>query len=413
MGLFRENERGSTAIAVALSMTMVMGGAAFGVETSYWYYKDMQLQAAADAAAYAGALAKREGGDLSDAEAAGTAVAISNGYNEAKGTAEFNSPPSTGSHTTSKAVEVILEETSQRFFSAIITDTPVLLRARAVATYEDAGSACVLALHTSASKAALFSGSSTSKFLGCSVMSNSLANDAVTVQGSGKVETSCIYSAGGVVATAGMQLDDPACPKPQIGVSPVGDPFGDLVAPEPSETCANASGTTTGTKATALTTFEPGTYCSGLSLKDTVKLNPGVYVIEGGNFTVNAKALVNAPGVTIYLKGTARVSMNGTATVKMSAPTEGTYSGVLFFSDRDNSDATKNSYNGTADSLLTGAIYAASQTISFNGNFSGDEGCTQIVGLIVEWNGNANIKKDCKAYGMKSIPAAQLVKLVE
>jgi hypothetical protein len=402
IGSLFQNERGSTAIIVAMSMTVVMAGGAFGVETSYWYYKDMQLQAAADAAAYAGALEKREGGDLDAAEVAGTAAAVNNGYDEANGTAEFHSPPSSGSHTTSKAVEVILEENSQRYFSSIITDTPVLLRARAVATYEDAGSACVLALHTSASKAALFSGSSTSKFLGCSVMANSLANNAVTIQGTGKLETSCVYSAGGVsTTTTGLKLDD--CKSTQVGVSPVGDPFGDLDPPEASATCQSTSGST----------LQPGTYCSGLSLSGTTTLSSGVYVIEGGQFKVNANAKVTGAGVTIYLKGDARVSMNGTATVKLSAPTTGDYSGVLFFSDRDNSGATKNSFNGTADSLLTGAIYAASQTISFNGNFSGDEGCTQIVGLIVEWNGNANIKKDCKAYGMKSIPAAELVKLVE
>jgi Flp pilus assembly protein TadG len=45
------DEMGSTAVALATSMPLVVGGAAFGVETSYWYYKDLQLQAAADAAA--------------------------------------------------------------------------------------------------------------------------------------------------------------------------------------------------------------------------------------------------------------------------------------------------------------------------------------------------------------------------
>jgi hypothetical protein len=387
-------------------MTLVAAGAAFGVETSYWYYKDMQLQAAADAAAYAGALEKREGGDLDDAEVAGTKAAADNGYDEAKGTADFNSPPATGSHLTSNAVEVTLEETSQRYFSSLILNTPVILRARAVATYEDAGSACVLALHTSASKAALFSGSSTSKFLGCSVMSNSVADDAVKIQGTGKLETSCIYAVGGVSSTtSGMKLDDPDCVTPQVNVSPVADPFLKVEAPtEP-----------TGCQSTSASPLQPGKYCSGLSLSGTKTLSPGVYYISGGDFRVNANASVTGAGVTIYLTGTARVSMNGTSTTKLSAPTatDNPYRGMLFFGDRSNSATTKNIFNGTADSLLTGAIYFATQTIQFNGNFSGDEGCTQIVGLTVEWNGNANIKKDCTAYGMDAIPAAELVKLVE
>jgi hypothetical protein len=115
----------------------------------------------------------------------------------------------------------------------------------------------------------------------------------------------------------------------------------------------------------------------------------------------------------IYLTGGARVSINGTATVKLSAATSGTYSGILFFGDRTDTAANKNSFNGTADSRLTGAIYFASQTVQFNGDFSGEDGCTQVVGLTVEWTGNAEVSKDGTGHGMKAIPAAELVKLVE
>lgn len=396
------NERGSTAIIVAVAMPVVMAGAAFGVETSFWYYKDMQLQAAADAAAYAGALEKRAGSGRTTVEQAATNVAIANGFRQAIGTAALNSPPLTGTHVSAKSVEVLLQENTPRFFSSLFLTTPVIIKARAVASYEDAGSACILALHKSASKAALFSGSSTSKFLGCSVMANSLANDAVTVQGSGKLETSCIYSVGGVSLTdGGTKLDE--CKTAQIGVSPVADPYGGVAAPEIPETCQSDSGST----------LQPGKYCGGLTLKGTVTLSPGVYVISGGDFKVNANANISGTGVMIYLTGGARVGMNGNSTVKLSAPTTGTYSGIVFFGDRTDTGATKNSFNGTADSQLTGALYFASQTVQFLGNFSGIDGCTQVVGLTIEWTGNADVSKDCTAHGMKAIPAAELVKLVE
>src|SRR5687767_6698250 len=164
------NERGSSAIVVALAMPLVVAGAAFGVETSYWYFKDMQLQAAADAAAYAGALEKRAGSNTTTVEEAAKAVAIDNGFQESAGTAELHSPPLSGTNIHNKAVEVLLQENTPRFFSSLFVETPVVIHARAVAQYEDAGSACILALHKSAAKAALFSGSSISKFLGCSVM---------------------------------------------------------------------------------------------------------------------------------------------------------------------------------------------------------------------------------------------------
>lgn len=395
------DELGSTAIVVAATMPLVVAGAAFGVETSYWYYKDLQLQAAADAAAYAGALEKRAGSKNPAVLQAATTTAVTNGFVQSVGTATLNSPPLSGTHLNAKSVEVVLQENAPRFFSSLFMQTPVVIRARAVAAFEDAGSACILALHKSASKAALFSGSSTSQFKKCSVMANSLANDAVTVQGSGKLETSCIYSVGGVALTGNAVLDE--CKSAQVGVSPVGDPYAALEPPVAAGPCKSTSGSTLG----------PGSYCGGMTLSGTKTLDPGTYVVSGGDLKINANADISGSGVMFYLTDGARVSINGNATVNLSAATAGPYSGVLFFGDRDDTGATKNIFNGTATSLLTGAIYFASQNIQFLGNFSGTDGCTQVVGLTVEWSGNANISKDCTAHGMQTIPAAELVKLVE
>ncbi|TIQ60260.1 MAG: hypothetical protein E5X41_34090, partial [Mesorhizobium sp.] len=58
--------------------------------------------------------------------------------------------------------------------------------------------ACVLALNPSASSAALFSGSTSVKLNGCSVMSDSIANDSIKVQGSAGLQTDCLITAGGV-----------------------------------------------------------------------------------------------------------------------------------------------------------------------------------------------------------------------
>jgi hypothetical protein len=386
---------------VALAMPVVVAGAAFGVETTYWFYKDMQLQAAADAAAYAGALEKRAGSNRSTVETAATTVAIANGFKQSLGTAELHSPPQSGTHISPKSVEVRLQESAPRFFSSLFVQTPVTISARAVAAYEDAGSACILALHKSASKAALFSGSSISKFKGCSVMANSLANDAVTVQGTGQLQTSCIYSVGNVSMTNNVVLDE--CKNAQTGVSPVADPYGEVEPPTPSGPCQSTSGST----------LSPGSYCGGMTLSGTVTLDPGVYIVDGGDMKINANANISGNGVMIYLTNGARVSMNGNSTVKLSAATSGPYSGLLFFGDRADTGTTKNHFNGTADSELTGAIYFANQAIDFLGNFSGVDGCTQVVGLTVEWTGNATVSKDCTAHGMKAIPAAELVKLVE
>src|SRR5947207_12076647 len=123
------DEVGSTAVVLAASMPLVIGGAAFGVETSFWYYKDLQLQAAADASAYAGALEKRSGSSKAKIYDAAVAVGTADGFVQANGVATVNSPPLSGTHKTTRSVEVILQDTEPRFFSSLFIQTPVIVRA--------------------------------------------------------------------------------------------------------------------------------------------------------------------------------------------------------------------------------------------------------------------------------------------
>ena len=68
-------------------------------------------------------------------------------------------------------------------------------------------------------------------------------------------------------------------------------------------------------------------------------------------------------------------------------------------------------FNGTADSSLTGTLYFPSQTVAYKGNFSGQSGCTQVVAGIVQWTGNASVNVDCTSLGMQPVPAVSVVKL--
>src|SRR4029079_12403955 len=137
----------------------------------------------------------------------------------------------------------------------------------------------------------------------------------------------------------------------------------------------------------------------------------GVYVVQGA-LKVNANAVVAGSGVTIFMAGSNSYIMNGNATVTLSAPTSGAYSGVLFYGDRTGT-AAQSTFNGTATSLLTGAIYFPRQQVNYLGNFSGTGGCTQVVADTIQWSGSTTIKQDCTSLGMKDIPATQSVRLVE
>ncbi|MET3590682.1 MULTISPECIES: pilus assembly protein TadG-related protein [Mesorhizobium] len=402
----RGGEGGNVATIFALALPVVVGGAGLGVETSYWYYSSLKLQATADAAAYAGALEKIQGSDAATITAAATQSATDNGLGN--GTITVHTPPTSGPNTAKKAVEVILNQNLDRVFTSIFTQTKVPERARAVALITDASKACVLALNSSAAQAALFSGSTSVKFNGCSVMSDSIAPDAIKVQGSAGLQTDCLISVGGV------SLSNPVttvCKSPITQALPAADPFSSLPAPAASGSCQNVNG------GKSTQTLQPGTYCNGMNLNGNVELSSGVYVLQG-NLKINAGAVVTcaAPctdGVTIYMAGSNTISMNGNATVTLSAPTSGTYSGVLFYGDRAGTTA-QSTFNGTADSLLTGAIYFPRQQVKYLGNFSGLDGCTQVVADTIVWSGNATINQDCREHGGgDGIPAAPSVAIVE
>lgn len=386
----------NVATIFALTLPIVVGAAGFGVETSYWYYNSLRLQATADAAAYAGALEQISGSDKPTIVAAATQSAATNGLGS--GTIVVNTPPASGPNTAKKAVEVIVRQNLDRMFTAIFTQGQVPEQARAVALIINASKSCMTALDQTASQAALFSGNTTVKVTGCVIMSNSNATDSIQLQGSASLQVDCLIAAGGV------SLSNPVttvCAAPITQALPAADPFADLPTPAASNPCQNDN------KAT----LSPGTYCSGMTLKGNVTLSPGVYVVQG-DLKINANAAIIGSGVTIFMSGSSTVSMNGTASVKLSAPTSGAYSGVLFYGDRTGNSASS-TFNGTADSLLTGAIYFPKQRVNYLGNFSGNSGCTQVVANTIQWSGSTTINQDCTSLGMRDIPAAQSVALVE
>ena len=393
------NARGNVAVIFALSLPLVVGGAGFGVETTYWYHMQAQLQAAADAAAHAGAMERRAGSDDDAITGVAMMAAAENGFDPELGTAEVHAPPVTGPSTGGDAVEVVLEQPAERFFTAMFSDGEVGLRARAVAVYRTAADACILALDPTASRAANFAGNTVVTLTGCSVMANSTSSSAVNVQGSAGLTVDCLISGGGVSLTSGATMTE--CRSAVTQAPPVADPFADLEEPPADGDCLNANGAS----------LTPGRYCSGMRLGGDVTLAPGVYYVSGGDFRVNANTRVTGSGVTIFLDRGSTVSINGNATVNLQAPTSGDSSGILFFGARDATGTS--TFNGTAQSRMTGAIYMPGQAVEYLGNFAGLSGCTQIVARTVSWSGSTAVEADCTAYGMRSLPVLHLVQLTE
>src|SRR5579871_3944050 len=365
-GLFprwKDSESGNVAIIAALAMPLVLGFCGMGIETAYWFYKQRLLQGAADIAAYNATVALRNGEPTAQILSKASTDASSNGWTSANGTIQVNTPPVAGNFKNGNSVEVLLTDSEQRMFSKIFNNGPIQISVRSVANYQSSGQACMLALDKTASQAVRIWGNNTTTLNGCNVMSDSFANDAVAVGGSSHLTAPCVLSVGGVSVQSTLTLTQ--CATPTTNAPPAVDPYRNLPAPPIPQNCSNVGG--------GNSPIQPGRYCGGVSINSTKTFKPGVYVLDGGTFKLNANAVVDGSGVTFYLTNGATVQFNGGAQINFSAPTSGTYSGILFYGDRTQPTASQ-SFNGNGSSTMTGALYFPTQQVQMNGNFTGVNG---------------------------------------
>ena len=124
LSILRKCENGNIGIATALTVPLLAGAAGFGVETAFWYHKDIELQQAADKAAYTAALEKRAGANASKILNTATYIATENGYEP--GTLAVHYPPSAGAYAgDTKAIEVELSIELPRYFTSFFFDDMV------------------------------------------------------------------------------------------------------------------------------------------------------------------------------------------------------------------------------------------------------------------------------------------------
>ncbi len=394
---FWRSRRGNIAILTAFLAPVLVGFCGLGADAGYWYFRQRDLQGAVDIAAYNGTMALRDGDSQSTIETVSTTGATDNGWNSAQGTITVNTPPTSGTHQDNHSVEVLLTENEQRYFTALFSSGTVPIGVRAVATYNQGANACMVGLNRHQADAVQFWGNANANFQSCNIVSDSDSGSAFAVGGAAKVTVPCVDTVGGDSVTSGLSLT--SCTSVTTGAPFVSDPYANVPAPSVGS-CSSGS------------VLDPGTYCGGLTLQGTVTLNSGVYVISGGSLKINANANVTGVGVTFFLTNGATLQINGNATLNLSAPTSGTYQGLVFYGDRTQATA-QNTINGTATSLITGAIYFPSQEVDFLGNFSGNNGCTQVVADTIYYTGSSVFKTNCTGTGMAQIPVPGSVNLVE
>lgn len=437
----KRDEEGAVAVIVALASMALVGFVALAIDVAAWYNAERRLQTAADAAALAAAFEIAGGKTAAQAAALAEQEAKKNGFtagncavNDQASTEPclvFN-PPVSGFTTETKAVEVVLRETGQTYFSGMFLDKGPDITSRSIMSGNaGAGTYCVLALDGSAADALLLENNAK---VSCGVAANSnnalairMENNA-TVQGNAYAVGTLQMKNNAVVAEdAYAQAINKANNAAVKGATVIGstpaldDPYASFKpsADDLDAGCVDASSNKMSCTNNCTKQLSPGRYCYGWDVQNnaTVTLNSGVYVIESklvlkNNATI--KEVAGGTGVTLIIKGDYAMDVGNNATWDFAAPTSGPYAGIAFHSLKTNNNALVQTFQNNAVLKLTGAVYAPSQKIYFENNASVSQtDCTQIVARLVDIRNNGNFGAACTGKGTKTIGRGAAIKTMK
>lgn len=414
---------GQAVILITMSLFFIFSVMGLAVDMGFSYMKRQNLQAAADSAALAAAaFASKTGGTCTTsvpcgnytcanpivtpattALQAGCAYASANGFvNGGNGgkqivtmsgntTAPANAP---GMTTATYWVKATISEKMPGLFmywAGYRTDNVAVEATAAIASNTSTAGNCIYVLNPTAASSLLINGSE--NITGdCGIYVNSSSQTAAVINGSNTINVSQFKIVGNYTNNGSNSLT----PSPTIGAAAVADPLASLPAPTYSNTCdqtnysLNSSGTAT---------LNPGVYCGGITINGsyTVTFNPGTYILLGGGFNNNGSSTLNGSGVFFYntynsTYAAAAVTFNGSATINLTAPTSGTYKGILFFQDRSIAyGAFTDNFNGSS-SGTTGTLYFPTTALIYNGSQTAQ--FQAVICSTLTFNGSTNLKKD-------------------
>jgi hypothetical protein len=380
-------------------MVTMLGMLALAVDASFMYTERNRMSAAADAAAKGAAQELRRGVSANLQAFANREVTM-HGLTPSPGgdtTVAVATPPTEGAFVGQTGyVQVRVSRPTATFFARIL----------------DAGWS---SLTPTAFAVAGASPSPTCIYvLGNDPDALSLANNVVVdmpncgIQDGGGAAVG--NSANTHIITSGVSIAVGSCPSPSVmpncipngappldplvTLPPPADPGPALLSACPAENIINGP-----------VTLNPGRYC-GIQFNSgsVLTMTPGTYYMTGPIHPRNPGTDLtwNGSGVMIFLassSGQLDLESNH-VTVNLSAPTSGTYKGILFYQERGNTNPATLSKNNAQGMTLSGALYFPDAHLSMkNNNGVVVNDCTVIVARTIDFNNNSEFGNPCSAYG--------------
>jgi len=439
--------RGQAGLFIVLNLTIIFGTLGFAVDLGWAYYTRQSAQAAADAAAMAaaswasssGALVCGSGGVTCNSTAtgcsnppttppttdlqAGCLYAQKNGFVN-NGTSQIvtmaantTAPPGISNNSPSYWVQANVSAKPYTFFGGFGGLPQFTINTSAIAAVSSyTAGACIYVLDPSAAQAFSATGTSTTTAT-CGIFVNSSSPSAYYEYGSPSVTATQILVNGGTSISSSSSVS----PTPTTGAGPVSDPLGSFTLPSFSNVCPSPPYSSYTLAGTSVATLPPGNYCGGVIISraaqatfsggtyyiyggltvegdSTATFGAGLYIVNGGGISFGNSTVVSGSGVTFFNTGQygqtiAPVVSTGDTTVKLSAPTSGTYQGMLFLQDRNLSYTSTNSIANSVSSVLQGTLYFPTTYLTYSGA-SSTGSYTAIIAKRVSLTGSAAFKND-------------------
>jgi len=368
------NEKGQALIVVAIAAVALFGFTALAIDGSRAFSEKRQAQNAADSAVLASALAKTRGNTW---KPEAFTSALKNGFNNDTTTnevfvescADVACPglPAGAINSEYVYVKIIIHipTTFTRVVGLNQIDQAVDAVARSVPGYIDeaAYGNAVVALNKTDCKSFWGHGNADFETIGGGVFVNSTANCGFTLNGGPNLNTPSITIAGSTSSpvVAGANYNAPQLPP--------------MTMPNPS--CGSAIASQNGDA------LSPGTWNGAFPPSGVKHLQGGVYCVNG-NFSMNGNDTLTGSDVVIRMDS-GDIKWNGNGSIKLSAPTEGPFNGLLIFVPPSNQSTI--TINGTNDQELTGTILAPTSDVVLLGTAGTNGFNSQIIGYNVEFGG--------------------------
>jgi Flp pilus assembly protein TadG len=401
---FLGDRKASIAPLVALSAIPIMAAVGAGVDYSRANLARTAMQSALDATALmlAKDVEQSSGGPVTQNAAAYFNANFTRSDVE---NIQVSAAASSGSGGTSLSLSAT--GSIDTVYLGLVAISTVNLSVASGAWAASTGLGCVLSLDPTASAAVSAQGSTTVNLTGCNLYDNSNSPTALSAGGSASVAALSVGVVGGVSGTSNIVTQQGIF----TGLGTIADPYANVAIPSFSG-CSQTNFT-----AKSTVTVDPGVYCNGMKLNAgaNVTLNPGIYYLDGGSLSVDGGATLTGTAVTLVFTkqnmGTwATATINGNATVNLTAPNYGPTSGIAVFADRGTPVGTIFKFNGGSTQYFGGAVYVPTGAINFSGGNGTSASCTQIIGDTVTFTGNSAVAINCSSYGTRPI-SATLIKL--